>query len=104
MRVLFIEPFCGGSHRQFAETFRRLSTHDVRLLSLPASFWKWRMRGGHLSLLEKVRREAPGCDCLLASDMLSLAELAGMVPALGPMAKIVYFHENQLSYPVPKGE
>ena len=62
------------------------------------------MRGAHLSLLRKVRERLGGFDVLLATDMLSLAELAGCVPALAAVPKAVYFHESQLAYPVPKGE
>lgn len=104
LRVLLVEPFCGGSHRLFAERVAALSRHRVELLTLPGSFWKWRMRGGHLSLLHKVRERLGSFDVLLTSGMLSLAELVGAVPQLARLPKIVYFHENQLCYPVPKGE
>jgi glycosyltransferase involved in cell wall biosynthesis len=102
--VLFVEPFCGGSHRLFTETVAARSRHRVETLTLPGSFWKWRMRGGHLSLLKKVRERLGDFDVLLASGMLSLAELAGALPGLATVPKIAYFHENQLAYPVPKGE
>ncbi|HEY5999100.1 MAG TPA: DUF3524 domain-containing protein [bacterium] len=104
LRVLFVEPFCGGSHRLFTEQVAARSRHRVETLTLPGSFWKWRMRGGHLSLLQKVRERLDGTDVLLASGMLSLAELAGALPGLAAVPKVVYFHESQLSYPVPKGE
>lgn len=104
LRVLCIEPFCGGSHRLFLERFVALSRHRIETLTLPGSFWKWRMRGGHLSLLAQVRERLGDCDALLASGMLSLAELAGALPPLASLPKAVYFHESQLSYPVPKGE
>jgi glycosyltransferase involved in cell wall biosynthesis len=104
MKVLFIEPFYGGSHRLFADRFVAFSEHQVELITLPASFWKWRMRGAHLPLAEKVRAASKGTACLLTTDMLSLAELVAVVPELSRCPKIVYFHENQLSYPVPKGE
>ena len=103
-KVLFVEPFYGGSHKLFADRVVELSGHHVELLTLPASFWKWRMRGAHLSLAPKIRKVLPGADCLLVSDMISLAELLGVIPELGGLPTIVYFHENQLSYPVPKGE
>jgi glycosyltransferase involved in cell wall biosynthesis len=103
-KVLFLEPFYGGSHRLFADRVVELSSHRVELLTLPASFWKWRMRGAHLSMAPAVRKGLTGADCLLVSDMLSLAELKGTIPELAGIPCIVYFHENQLSYPVPKGE
>jgi glycosyltransferase involved in cell wall biosynthesis len=104
LRVLFLEPFCGGSHRLFTEAVVAHSRHRVEALTLPGSFWKWRMRGGHLSLLKKVRERLGSFDLLLAGGMLSLAELAGALPQLARVPKVVYFHENQLCYPVPKGE
>jgi hypothetical protein len=51
-----------------------------------------------------VRGRLGAADVLLASGMLSLAELAGALPQLAALPKVVYFHESQLSYPVPKGE
>ena len=104
LRVLFVEPFCGGSHRLFTEQFAARSRQRVETLTLPGSFWKWRMRGGHLSLLAKIRERLGSFDLLLAGGMLSLAELAGALPRLARVPKVVYFHENQLAYPVPKGE
>ncbi len=103
-RVLFVEPFCGGSHRLFAEQYAAFSRHRVETLTLPGSSWKWRMRGGHLSLLKGVQERLGRFDVLLASGMLSLAELVGSLPPLAALPKVVYFHESQLSYPVPKGE
>lgn len=104
LRVLFLEPFCGGSHRLFAEHVAALSRHRIETLALPGSFWKWRMRGGHLSLLRKIRERLGETDAIFAGGMLSLAETVGAVPQLASLPKIVYFHESQLSYPVPKGE
>lgn len=37
---------------------------------------------------------------LLTSSVLNLAELIGIRPDLASCRKIVYFHENQLVYPV----
>ncbi|XP_049995867.1 tRNA-queuosine alpha-mannosyltransferase isoform X5 [Alexandromys fortis] len=39
---------------------------------------------------------------LFASSVLNLAELAALRPDLGKLKKILYFHENQLVYPVKK--
>ncbi len=104
MRVLFLEPFHGGSHRLFAERLAAQSRHRVETLTLPGSFWKWRMRGAHLSLLEKVRARLGQFDALLSSGMLSLAELVGALPQLARIPKVVYLHESQLAYPVAPGE
>ncbi|KFP81185.1 Glycosyltransferase-like domain-containing protein 1, partial [Apaloderma vittatum] len=39
---------------------------------------------------------------LFASSVLNLAELAALRPDLGKLKKVLYFHENQLAYPVRK--
>jgi len=44
MRVLFIEPFYGGSHRQLVDLLLRACEGGGALFSLPASKWHWRMR------------------------------------------------------------
>jgi glycosyltransferase involved in cell wall biosynthesis len=104
MKVLFVEPFYGGSHRLFADRVVALSGHEIELITLTAAFWKWRMRGAHLSLAAKIEERRGRFERLLTTDMLSLAELHGIMPWLSTVPSIVYFHENQLSYPVPKGE
>ena len=38
MRILLIEPYCGGSHKAWAEGYVAHSRHDVALLALPARF------------------------------------------------------------------
>ena len=39
---------------------------------------------------------------LFATSVLNLAELIALRPDLRPLKKILYFHENQLVYPVRK--
>lgn len=101
--VLLLEPFYGGSHRAFVNGIRRYSRHHVEALTLPARFWKWRMRGAAILLAQRLKNLPGPPDLVLASDMLSVADLKAF---LGPEAPptILYMHENQLSYPVPKGE
>ena len=39
---------------------------------------------------------------LFSSSVLSLAELIALRPDLASLKKVLYFHENQLVYPVRK--
>ncbi|NNE07494.1 MAG: DUF3524 domain-containing protein [Gemmatimonadetes bacterium] len=108
--ILFIEPFFGGSHRAFAEGYARHSRHHVRMLTLPGRNWKWRMRGGAAAIAAKAASamasdgtdstiEAP--DALLVTSLINLAELRGLGPVAWREAPaILYFHENQLTYPI----
>jgi glycosyltransferase involved in cell wall biosynthesis len=105
MRILLIEPYCGGSHRAWAEGYRDHSRHEVTLLGLAARFWKWRMQGGAVTLAERMRGLDWVPDLILASDMLNLpAFLALTRDALADVPAAIYCHENQLTYPFPPGE
>jgi glycosyltransferase involved in cell wall biosynthesis len=102
MKFLFLEPFYGGSHRDFADGWVQHSRHRLDLITLPARFWKWRMRGAALHFAEKVQGPADYSG-LITSNLMSLADLKALWGADCPNA-LVYFHENQLSYPLPPGE
>ncbi len=101
-RILFMEPFFGGSHRDFAEGLIASSRHQIDLVSLPDRFWKWRMRGAALQWVKIIAASTP-YDAWIVTDLVSLAELKGIVgPPFPP--SLLYFHENQLSYPLSPGE
>lgn len=106
LRVWALEPYFGGSHKQFLEGLRHYSEHEVELFTLPGRNWKWRMHGGALTLAACAREAmATGApDVLLASDMLDVPSFLALVPAAVAQAPLmVYFHENQLTYPLPEG-
>ncbi len=104
MRVLALEPYYGGSHRAFLDSWIAGSRHHWTLLTLPAHHWKWRMRHGAITFAGEVARRlaaGEGWDLLLASDMLDLAQFRGLAPpAVHALPPVAYFHENQLTYPV----
>ena len=60
------------------------------------------MRGAALYLAKKVKNPAK-YDGLITSSLMSLSDLKALWGADCPRA-LVYFHENQLSYPLPAGE
>jgi glycosyltransferase involved in cell wall biosynthesis len=108
LNVWAFEPYFGGSHRTFLEGLALHSTHDFTLFTLPGRHWKWRMHGAALSLarLAVERRAATGLhpQVFFTSDMLDVPVfLAGVAPDLNRVATILYFHENQLTYPLPPG-
>jgi glycosyltransferase involved in cell wall biosynthesis len=68
------------------------------LITLPARFWKWRMRGAALHFWRRAP-DVERYDGLIVTDLMSLADLKALAgPALPPA--LVYFHENQLTYPL----
>ncbi|MFP4475373.1 MAG: DUF3524 domain-containing protein [Desulfatibacillaceae bacterium] len=102
MRFLLLEPFYGGSHKAVADGIVGRTSHDMDLYALAARFWKWRMRGAGLELARRVK-SFEGCDGIVCTSMLSLPDLLALVP--GPRPPVaVYFHENQLTYPLSPGE
>ena len=101
MRFLFLEPFCGGSHRDFADGLAAHSRHDIHVETLPARFWKWRMRGAALHFAHTVTG-LEDYDGIIAGSLMSLADFTALNRRRPPA--LVYFHENQLTYPLAPGE
>ncbi len=100
MKILLVEPFYGGSHRAWADGLQAYSRHEIKILSLPARHWKWRMHGGAISLADAYLKDDFEAELILVSDMLDLALFKALTVAKNPKLRYaVYFHENQLSYP-----
>ena len=101
MKILVLDPFHGGSHARFVQALRDGIDAEWTTRTLPARHWKWRMRGSaawfatrHADTLTAEH------DVLLTTSMLPLAELVGLAPMLATIPRVLYFHENQLAYPV----
>jgi glycosyltransferase involved in cell wall biosynthesis len=103
MRILALEPYYGGSHKQFLDAWAFHSRHDFTIATLPAHKWKWRMRHAPITLADQVAKlDAAGqrWDAVFCSDMLNLPEFLGLAPArVRTLPTVAYFHENQLTYP-----
>jgi glycosyltransferase involved in cell wall biosynthesis len=104
MRILELEAYYGGSHKAFLDGWQAHSEHEFTLLTLPPSKWKWRMRHAAITFAQQVNKlvqTGEKWDVLFCSDMLNLAEFLGLVDeSIRTLPKVVYFHENQLTYPV----
>ncbi len=104
MNILALEPYYGGSHKAFIDGLSKMSRHNWMLLTLPAHKWKWRMRHSAItfaSLAAEFTEKHQNCDVLFCSDMLNLAEFTALAPTeIAGLPKVIYFHENQLTYPV----
>ncbi len=103
-RILVLEPYYGGSHRAVLDALLAHIEWDADLLTLPARKWKWRMRGAAITMAREVHQLAAAgarWDLLLCSTFLNLAEFKGLAgDDVASLPSIVYFHENQLVYPV----
>ncbi len=105
LRVLAVDPFHGGSHRQFLRGVVAHSRHRWSLVVGKPVHWKWRMRSAPLELAASARQviDADGLpDVIFCSDMLDLAQWRGIVRdrRLMEIPAVIYFHENQWTYPL----
>ena len=104
MKILAIEPYYGGSHKAFIDGLSSVSKHNLQVLTLPAHKWKWRMRHSAITFSQQAAAllaKAGKWDLIFCSDMLNLAEFSALAPAdIAGLPKVIYFHENQLTYPV----
>lgn len=98
-RWLLLEPYYGGSHRTLVDGLVE-RVPGLTLWNLPARKWKWRMRGAAPHFAHRFAETSLDVDAVWASSMLNLAELRGLLPTSRPLSFHLYFHENQLSYPL----
>ena len=99
MKILLISPYDALSH-QYWRTCLAATFSDVELTTvvLPARYFNWRFRGNSLTLAHDERLQG-SYDLVIATSMTDLAALRGMCPSLVRMPTVLYFHENQFSYP-----
>ncbi len=103
--ILAVEPWLGGSHARTLESWRRHSAHEVQVVGLSGRRWRWRMRDGARALAEQVAERVEPPDVLWASDYVDVPTLYGFLPgSWGEVPLVLYFHENQLTYPRAPGQ
>ena len=104
MNILALEPWYGGSHRNFLDGLARHSRHNFHLITMSARFWKWRMHGGAVTMALKAMQaleQGFRPDLIFATDMVNLpAFLALTRGQFADIPVVFYFHENQLTYPL----
>ena len=104
MRVLLLSAYDAASHQRWRRALTDgISDWDWTTLTLPPRHFGWRVRGNPLSWhREPVLQKR--FDLVLATSMVDLATLRGLLPALAGTPTALYFHENQFAYPEGRGE
>jgi glycosyltransferase involved in cell wall biosynthesis len=101
VKVLLLSAYAAQSHLHWQNMLQAMFTDwQWRVLALPPRHFSWRIRGNALfwSMAERDTLEE-GYDLLVATSMVDLATLRGLVPALARVPSVLYFHENQFAYP-----
>lgn len=101
MKVLLLSAYAARSHVHWQRSLEvMLDDWQWCVLSLPPRHFSWRIRGNALywSMQERAVLE-DSYDLVIATSMVDLATLRGLVPALARLPTVVYFHENQFEYP-----
>ncbi|WP_100266410.1 tRNA-queuosine alpha-mannosyltransferase domain-containing protein [Mariprofundus ferrinatatus] len=101
MRILLLSAYDAASHRQWRQGLaNNLPEHEWCVLALPPRHFSWRIRGNAFSWAGEQRQMLnEPYDLILATSMVDLATLRGIVPGLSTTPAIIYFHENQFAYP-----
>lgn len=105
MKILYLEPYLGGSHKAFLEGLMEHSSHTIIPVTMTEKYEKWRMSGGAVTLAMKSLELEEKPDLIFASSMMNLAGFIALTnPRFANTPIILYMHENQLTMPLPEGE
>lgn len=100
-RILLLSAYDAESHQCWRRSLEQILEADITTLTLPARFFSWRVRGNPLTWwLSQRETLARSWDAIVATSMVDIATLKGLVPSLAATPTLVYFHENQFDYPV----
>ncbi|MEH6581908.1 MAG: DUF3524 domain-containing protein [Halioglobus sp.] len=101
MNVLLLSAYAAKSHVHWQRCLVSMfADWQWQVLSLPPRHFSWRVRGNPLywALEEQAVLEGD-YQLLIATSMVDLSTLRGLVPKLAAIPTVLYFHENQFAYP-----
>ncbi len=102
MKILLLSAYDANSHKYWHQSLvANLPEHQWTVLTLEPRFFSWRIRGNSLSwAFNKREILSEKYDLLIATSMVDLNGLRGFIPSLASIPNVLYFHENQFSYPL----
>lgn len=103
MRILLLSAYDAVSHRSWHQgLLNTFSECEWTIFTMPPRYFSWRIRGNALHFSEKIRQEVnlENIDLVIVTSMVDLASLRGICPELCTVPTLIYFHENQFTYPI----
>lgn len=101
--ILILSAYDAESHKRWHKGLVRTFTeYHFEVLALPARYFSWRIRGNALTwaLAHREILLSREWSAIVATSMVDLATLKGLVPELAKVKSLLYFHENQFAYPL----
>lgn len=101
MRILLLSAYDALSHCYWREQLQaQFPSVTWRVLALPPRHFSYRVRGNPLSWYSAQREvlQQP-FDLVIATSVVDVACLRGLVPSLAALPLWIYCHENQFCYP-----
>ncbi|MCT7359556.1 tRNA-queuosine alpha-mannosyltransferase domain-containing protein [Thalassolituus pacificus] len=105
-KILLLSAYRSDSHASWVNWLTQNLAADWRVLELPGRYFRWRIRGNPLSWLDELPELLHDWqpERILATSMVDIATIKGLVPQLAVVPVSYYFHENQFAYPQGEGQ
>ena len=102
MKILLLSAYDAQSHRYWRESLvNQFEQYQWTVLSLPPRFFSYRVRSNPMTwFIEQHTILLADYDLIIATSMVDVATLKGLIPTLAATPLWLYCHENQFSYPL----
>lgn len=102
MKILLLSAYDAQSHRYWRESLvDQFEQYQWTVLSLPPRFFSYRVRANPMTwFIEQRPILSADYDLIIATSMVDVATLKGLIPSLATTPLWLYCHENQFSYPL----
>ena len=102
MKILLLSAYDALSHRYWRKALvEQFPAFEWTVLTLPARYFRYRVRSNPLTwIAEQKEILHADYDLLIATSMVDVATLRGLLPSLAATPLWLYCHENQFAYPV----
>ncbi len=98
--VLLLSGYHAASHKYWTNQLTtELAHYNWTQATLPDRHFYWRIRSNALTFAFQQPKLKSNYQLLLATSMVDLCNLRGLLPGLAAIPSILYFHENQFAYP-----